>query len=165
MGIVCLGIIGGAGVFDGGGVRQEVLRIARAEVGVKERTGNNDGPRVEEYLAYTGLKKGNPYCASFVSWCFHKAGYDQPRTAWSPSMFPASRMVKEPKPADVFGVYFPEFKRIAHAGIVAEIKGDWLVGYEGNSNNDGSRNGDGVYQRLRHKRTVSRYADWIILKQ
>jgi hypothetical protein len=138
-----------------------VVSIARAEIGVKELTGKNDGKRIAEYLVYTGIKVPAPYCASYVSWCFGKAGYTQPKTAWSPSMFPASRVAKEPKPADVFGIWFSEFKRIAHVGLVAEIRGEWLVTYEGNSNNNGSRNGDGVYQRLRHKRTISKYADWI----
>jgi hypothetical protein len=144
-----------------GGERSRVLRIARAEVGVRELTGKNDGKRIAEYLAYTGIKVPAAYCASYISWCFGKAGYNKPRTPWSPAMFPACRIVKEPKPGDVLGIYFSELKRIAHVGLVAEIRGEWLVTYEGNSNNNGSRNGDGVYQRLRHKRTVNKYADWI----
>ncbi|SMC59209.1 C40 family peptidase [Pedobacter africanus] len=171
MGIVLFGAIGGLGVCGSGGVidpsevgmtsrRDKVLSIARAEVGVRE-VGNNEGKRVREYLAYTGIKVPAAWCASYISWCFGKAGYDRPRTAWSPAMFPASRIVKEPKPADVFGVWFPDLKRIAHVGLVAEVKGDWIYSLEGNSNNNGSRNGDGVYQRLHHKRTVYKYADWV----
>lgn len=144
------------------GKRNDVLCIARAEVGVKELRGNNDGNRVAEYLAYTGIKVPAPWCASYVSFVFGKAGYAQPRTAWSPAMFPASRIVKEPKPADVFGIWFPSLKRIAHVGLVEKVKDNWIYSIEGNSSPDGSREGTGVYQRLRHKRTIKVYADWII---
>lgn len=143
-----------------GGERDHLLNIARAEVGVKE-LGQNDGKRVREYLAYTGIKVPAAWCASFVSFCFYKAGYDQPRTAWSPAMFPASRIVKEPKPADVFGIWFPELKRIAHVGLVERLKGDFLQTLEGNTNVGGSREGQGVYRRLRHKRTIYSYSNWL----
>lgn len=33
------------------------------------------------------LKKGQPWCAAFVSWVFAKAGYTAPRTGWSPALF------------------------------------------------------------------------------
>ncbi|SMC66358.1 hypothetical protein SAMN04488524_1822 [Pedobacter africanus] len=172
MGIICLGIAGGFGVFDGGGVvdpsrvgmtkrRNDVLRIAQAEVGVRELTGRNDGKRIAEYLAYTGIKVPAAYCSAYVSWCFGQAGYTQPKSAWSPALFPVARIVREPKPADVFGLWFPELNRIAHVGLVVSVKGDWIYSIEGNSSPDGSRNGNGVYQRIRHKKTVSRFADWI----
>lgn len=162
MGIICLGVIGWTGVHSSSSVmgRNDVLHIARAEVGVKE-IGSNDGKRVREYLAYTGINQPAAWCAAYVSFVFHTAGYSQPRTAWSPALFPVARIVKEPKPANVFGVYFPELKRIAHVGLVEKIKDDWIYSIEGNSNNNGGRNGDGVYQRLRHKRTIYRYANWL----
>ncbi|MBB5441289.1 hypothetical protein HDC92_004996 [Pedobacter sp. AK017] len=143
------------------GKRNDVLCIARAEVGVKELRGNNDGKRVAEYLAYTGIKVPAPWCASYVSFVFGKAGYAQPRTAWSPAMFPHSRIVKEPKPADVFGIWFPELKRVAHVGLVEQVKGDWCTTLEGNTSVEGSREGQGVYRRVRHKRTIYSYANWL----
>jgi len=39
--------------------RLQLVRIGVSEIGVRESSGNNDGKRVEEYLAVTGLKKGN----------------------------------------------------------------------------------------------------------
>lgn len=44
------------------------------------RCGNNDGERVEEHLAVTGLKKGQHYCAVFVSWVYQQAGFADPRS-------------------------------------------------------------------------------------
>ncbi|WP_316813864.1 peptidoglycan-binding protein [Pedobacter heparinus] len=149
------------------------LNIARAEVGVREATGLNDGKRVEEYLAAVGLPKGHPYCAAFVSWAFKKAGYDQPRTAWSPVLFPNERVVgySSGDPSSlrfarhdgqglVFGIYFPALKRIAHCGFVSQVKGDWIGTIEANTSLPGNREGDGVYTRTRHFRTIRCYADW-----
>jgi len=98
--------------------REKIAAIARGELGVREVTGNNDGERIEEYLAITGLKKGQPWCASFVSWVFNKAGYPEPRTAWSPALFVNKVITKAIKPGNVLGIWFPDKKRIAHAGLV-----------------------------------------------
>ncbi|RYD95992.1 MAG: CHAP domain-containing protein [Sphingobacteriales bacterium] len=139
----------------------QVLKIAKSQIGIREATGNNDGRQVEAYLAYTGNKKGEPWCASFVSWVFGQAGFNQPRSAWSPALFPQLRQVKTAKPALVFGIYFPTKGRIAHVGLVEKQQGDWLYTIEGNTNLAGSREGDGVYRRLRHTKTIAAYADWL----
>jgi hypothetical protein len=44
---------------------------AKSFVGTTEKTGNNDGPVVEEILRYIGLKKGNPYCMATVVYSYH----------------------------------------------------------------------------------------------
>ncbi|MBB5440574.1 hypothetical protein HDC92_004277 [Pedobacter sp. AK017] len=95
-----------------------------------------------------------------MSWCFGKAGYVLPKTAWSPALFPASRLVTTAKPGIVYGLYFPTLKRIAHCGLVESVRNDLIYGLEGNTSLAGSREGDGVYRKVRHKRTIYRYADW-----
>ncbi len=139
----------------------QLLTIAKSQIGVREATGNNDGEAVECYLHYTGNKKGEPWCAAFISWVFGQAGYSQPRTAWSPSLFPKSRAVKTIKPATVFGIYFKDKGRIAHVGLVERQQHDWIYTIEGNTNSAGSREGDGVYRKLRHSRTIAAYANWL----
>lgn len=141
--------------------RNRLVALAMAEVGVREATGENDGKRVEEYLAVAGLKKGLPWCAAFVSWVYAKEGFKKPRTGWSPDLFPASRLARSALPGDVLGIYFQEYKRIAHVGLVEKVEGDWCFSYEGNTNNNGSRNGDGVYYRRRHVKTIYRISNWI----
>lgn len=137
-----------------------ILAIARKELGVRELTGNNDGAQVERYLAYVGLKKGAAWCAAYVSWVYGQAGYIAPRTGWSPALFPASRQVASAVPGTVFGIWFPSLKRIAHCGFIERLQGDFVQTIEGNTNLNGSREGQGVYRRLRHKRTISKYSDW-----
>ena len=141
---------------------QRLIPIAMAELWVREKTGKNDGKRVEEYLASVKLKKGDPYCAAFVSWVFQQAGYELPRTGWSPALFPAARLAKAAAPGNVFGIYFPALKRIAHCGLVVSSRSDWVNTVEGNTDASGGREGGGVYQRLRHKKSIRLYSDWRI---
>lgn len=142
-------------------INEQIVAIAQSQIGVREATGNNDGPEVEAYLTSVGLKKGEPWCAAFLSWIFKKAGYKQPRTAWSPALFPSQRLVKLPAPGVLFGIYFPSLERIAHCGLIERVNGNWLSCVEGNTNLSGSRNGDGVYRKLRHAKTIYRYSNWI----
>ncbi len=141
--------------------RERITEIARSQIGVRELTGNNDGLAVEGYLKVTNLPKGNPWCAAFVSWAFAEAGFVKPRTAWSPALFPNARSTLTPKPADVLGIYSIKLKRIAHAGLVERRQHNWIISIEGNTNANGGREGDGVYRKWRHIRTIAKFADWV----
>jgi len=124
-------------------LQAKILQIARSQLGVREATGKNDGARVEAYLSYTGNKKGEPWCASFVSWVFGKAGFTQPRTAWSPALFPRQRQILKPLPASLFGIFYPKLGRVGHCGLVEANNGNWLYTIEGNTNANGAREGMG----------------------
>lgn len=143
--------------------QQRILEIARSQLGVRETTGHNDGIAVESYLSYTGNQKGQAWCASFVSWVFGKAGYKQPRTGWSPALFPLNKRKPTAMPATVFGIYIKRLKRIAHCGFVENVSGNWIITLEGNTNAKGVREGDGVYRKIRHQKNIASYADWINL--
>ena len=173
----CLIGIGGSRLFNrsivGYGLASElrsaaaVIRAAQKEIGVKE-LGQNTGPRVDQYGAYVGIKR-LAWCAAFVSFVFREAGYPAPRTAWSPSLFPAKRQVKTPEAGAVMGLYYPSLGRIGHCGIVCAVRGDWVETVEGNTScgaclvsRDEERNGDGVWRRMRHRRTIHCYADWLV---
>jgi hypothetical protein len=160
-------------------IRNGIRKIYTAEIGVREKTGKNDGERVEEYLAVTQLGKGYAWCAAFVSWVFAEAGFSEPRTPWSPALFPKKRVIWErgknlnpntqflkpiPKPADVFGIYFANLKRIAHVGFVDEWGDKQAITVEGNTNEAGSREGDGVYRKRRPIASIYQVANWIDLE-
>ncbi|MCD0489791.1 peptidoglycan-binding protein [Pedobacter sp. MC2016-14] len=138
----------------------DIIPLATGEIGVRELTGNNDGKRVEEYLRCVGLKKGNPWCAAWISFVFMKAGYTLPRTGWSPALFRKGKLTREPKRGVVFGLYFPDKKRIAHCGILERVHGSHLYTIEGNTDASGSNEGDGVYRRLRNLKHVRHFAEW-----
>ena len=160
--------------------KQELVQsIYTAELGVRERTGNNDGAQVEDYLRYVELRKGNPWCAAFVCWVFGKAGIANPRSGWSPNLFPAKNIIWQrsqsaalrtgtaerrtcvPARGDVFGIWFPDKRRIAHVGFVDQWDDSWVVTVEGNTNEAGSREGDGVYRKRRLVRSLWQVASWI----
>jgi hypothetical protein len=158
--VICFAFISGNRVADRHLLAGDIVEIAEKEVGVQEASGRNDGPRVEEYLHSVGLHRGDPWCAAWVSWVYREAGYPGPRTGWSPDLFPSKRLVKIPEPGDVFGIYIPTQGRIAHCGIVQRVHHDLVYSVEGNTNNSGGREGDGVYRRIRPKLGIRKYANW-----
>jgi hypothetical protein len=182
--LVCFGLTGSLGLFDrhllagekwtglaGSGshltadaaaiCRQRIVQVALQEVGVREKTGENDGKRIEEYLAAVKLKRHNPYCAAFLSWVFMQEGFAKPRSGWSPDLVPLSRLTSAAMPADIAGFYFPELRRVAHVGMIEKVHHHWAVTIEANTNLTGSREGEGVYRKRRHLQTIYRLADWI----
>ncbi len=136
--------------------RSLIVVIASKELGVREVTGNNDGPRIEEYLRYTNLGPHHEWCAAFISWCYGQAGFSVPRNPWSPALLPKARQISKDqcRSADVFGIYGSAVKRINHVGLVKEKQGKYIVTIEGNSNNR-------VESRRRHLKTVYAIADWV----
>ena len=145
----------------------QVKQIYDAQIGVRE-TGNNAGSAVEQYLNYVNLKKGEPWCAAFVCWVFGQAGVANPRTGWSPALFPTNKIIwdrgketKHPNTADIFAIYFAEKGRIAHTGFVDRWNGNWLTTVEGNTNENNSRDGDGVYRKRRMVSSIYKVARYI----
>lgn len=144
--------------------------IYSTEIGVREQSNRNDGDRVEEYLAYTANRKGEPWCASFVCWALGKAGISNPRSAWSPDLLPPSRYVwknswqkskRLPQSGDVFGIWFSDKGRVAHCGFIDAWSNSYVFTVEGNTNEIGSREGDGVYRKRRLKSSLYAVADWV----
>ncbi|MNG70069.1 hypothetical protein D3C87_775250 [compost metagenome] len=136
--------------------RERIVAMAAHEIGVREATGSNDGARVEEYLAYTGLGKGHAWCAAFASWCYGQAGLSAPRNAWSPALFPIARRYtrQQIRPADLFAIYNQRLGRINHVGIVQKIEGSWLLTIEGNV-------ADRVLSKRRSRATVYTFSNWL----
>lgn len=170
--IILLGLFLAFGLTSvlGQNARDRVVEIYTAEIGVREATGNNDGVRVEEYLASVGQKKGAPWCAAFVSWVYIQSDVPAVRSAWSPAWFPKANTVyirgsnnnKTPNSGDVFGIYFQNLKRIAHVGFVHEWQsGSFAITVEGNTNKAGSREGDVVDKKRRLKSQIYKVSRWL----
>lgn len=134
---------------------QRALEVARTQLGIREATGHNDGEAVESYLRSVGLGKGYAWCQAFVYWSFNQAakalGVENPtaKTAgvldhWAKT---TGQKVSQPKPGDVFIMDFGGGK--GHTGFVKEVKGTMIITIEGNTNDANSREGDGVYERIR----------------
>lgn len=149
-----------------------IANIYTSQIGVREATGRNDGKTVETYLASVNRVKGDAWCAAFVHWTLQQAGINNiPKSGWSPAWFPADKTVYKPsagktitpQKADVFGIYFNSMKRIAHVGFIDQwIEGqNTCITVEGNTNDAGSREGDGVYKKRRLKKQIYAASRWV----
>jgi hypothetical protein len=149
--------------------RAEVAAIYKSQVGVRERTGNNDGKDVEKYLKSVGLGKGFAWCAAFVHWCLAEAGVKNSITAWSPTAHNKKNIVyfnnkfkKDPQQADVITLYYSSKGRIGHTGFFDHMQSENMTAnYEGNTNRGNSNEGDGVYLTFRPVKTLYSITSWI----
>lgn len=147
-----------------------VLQIAAAEVGVMEKPlGSNRGPRVDQYLKAVGLTPSSgsfPWCVAFTYFCFQEAaqslGIKNPhvRTAGVLAHWNAAKSVRgaerithvaatnDPslvKPGQLFVMDYGG--GAGHTGLILAVANGRLTTIEGNTNDGGSRNGIGVFQR------------------
>lgn len=149
-------------------IKPTVEQVYLSQVGVREATGKNDGKEVEKYLRAVGLGKGHAWCAAFVRWCFDQAGVQTRITAWSPSAHNGKNLVyfkgkthQEPKPGDVGCLYYPRLKRIGHTYFYHRRVNDKVYeSVEGNTNEAGSREGDGVYRKYRSFNATHSITRW-----
>lgn len=136
-------------------------------IGVREATGNNDGFHVELFLERAGLSKDShaPWCAAFVNNVFYECGIDLnlKYPAYVPSYVRSDWVIykkgsvdykRQVMETDLFTIWFASKKRPAHIGFIDEIKEDCYITVEGNTNEAGSREGDGVYRKIRLKSQV-----------
>ncbi|WP_317899427.1 CHAP domain-containing protein [Aurantibacillus circumpalustris] len=148
--------------------RQAVIDTALSQVGVREATGKNDGREVEKYLKIVGLGKGYAWCAAFVSWDYKVNRITTFKTAWAPAWFPENRILFKgtvlkinttPQPGDLGGLWIN--KRIGHVFIIYAWGDKTVKTIEGNTNEAGSREGDGVYIKRRLRKQIYTVSNWI----
>lgn len=146
--------------------RNCLVNTALAEVGVQEATGNNDGVRVEQYLATVGMPKGYAWCAAFVKFVCNLCGVETNGcNAWVPSWFNSDNVIyvrgkppsAVPGPGDVGSLYNYALQREAHMFFIVEWpeRGD-VKTVEGNTSLLGIRDGQGVRVLYRSKSSVYR---------
>ncbi len=151
----------------------KLVAIAEAELGKKETAGSNRGPDVRKYQAATTLAPGAwPYCAAFVCWCIQQWLNDPEVRAWL-ALKKSTPAAWRPKTALAFGFLkwaqarpatvevLPDDAEprcgdivvfdFSHIGIVKRNFGDKFEAVEGNTNGAGSREGDGVYLKVRSR--------------
>lgn len=146
-----------------------ITEIYTRNIGVREvPKGSNWGPSIKVYLNSVGVKAPAPYCAAFVHFCLSKAGIPNTITAWSPTAHNSKNIVyfkniwsKDPEPGDVFTLWFPKFRRIAHTGFFdSKVNNSIYKSVEANTNEAGSRDGDGVYRKYRSFKATYSITRW-----
>jgi len=149
--------------------QNQVRNTYLKELGVRE-SGFNKGDRVEEYLRAANLTAGAPWCAAFITWTFKQNNIKAVVSGYSPNWFQSNIVYKRDDNVnrnyvatvgDVFGLWFANKNRIAHVGFIDGKQGDYYITVEGNTNEAGSREGDGVYKKRRHIKTIYAISRWI----
>lgn len=144
-----------------------VLSYAAAEIGTKEKPVNKT-----KYGKWYGMD-GQPWCAMFISWCFHQAGLTKliaqsPKgfagvesfEAWARAkklVIPSNSMVKS---GDIVLFDFTKSGKAQHVGIAVgpqDSHTHLVPCIEGNTSpaaGGSQANGDGVYEKYRALSTI-----------
>ena len=128
---------------------EKVLDIARRELGTKESPANSNRTKYGKWMGMDG----QPWCMSFVQWCFHQAGVPLPlRTASCGAMMNAARKtgqwgVKDFRPGDEVIYDFPGGAATDHTGIIEQVTASGVVAIEGNTSQAGSQSNGGMVCR------------------
>lgn len=156
-------------------IRQKLIAIARAKVGTIEIPRNsNTGPSILEFQRASNLDgTGWPYCAAFVDWVILQWG-KLPEVLKALNLTPSEFERWRPKTAAAYGFHewaenkglqvFDENENpgqailhtgdivtfdFSHVGIIDTDRGNLLYTVEGNTDAAGSRDGGGVYDKIR----------------
>lgn len=147
---------------------QATLALALTQEGVKEEGKANWGPKVQEYLKAAGVTVPAAWCAAYVNWCAEQTAKRLgvksplelvPNQAYVQSYAEYGKKhgweVERSKaqPGDLILFWSTELKRYAHMGIVTgwtTVAGKRVLAtIEGNTNDEGSREGYEVAKRTR----------------
>jgi hypothetical protein len=149
-----------------------LLCLIRDDVGrvLEEPKGSNWGAAVKAILGTVGIITPAPWCAAYVCDRLKKAGIEGPMSGWSPSIAEWYRSRGRlqiggvPRPGWTFHIYFSSLHRIAHVGFVESYseRRALVTTIEANTNLDGSRDGYGVFRRVRPANGIRSYGKTII---
>lgn len=137
----------------------KALSVAITQIGESEKPlGSNWGHPVQDYLASVNINFPASWCMAFVYWCFKQASEELniinplAKTAGVLNEYNLDKLnhvTGDPQPGDIFIMDFGG--GLGHTGIVEKINDDKsLSTIEGNTNNNGSREGIAVERKLRH---------------
>lgn len=127
-----------------------------AEVGVLEEGGQNCGARINEFQAATGNGPGDSYCQSFIVWGLKKTLGHSPILAsgrcQSVREWADGKGWTTSDPAIHSEGWAVNGENHAHHTFLVTSDPDesgYFTTVEGNTNDRGDSNGDGVYDRTR----------------
>jgi hypothetical protein len=154
------------------------LATAIKQIGVREKPeGSNDGPEVSQYLASVGIRSPAPWCMSFVYWAhsttakandtvnpLYKTGgclmQWQKTKCKKVSIADAIANPELVTPGAIFIIDHGSGK--GHTGFVRKIENGIIHTVEGNTNDNGSRNGIGVFSLQRKLNKTGKIIGFIL---
>ncbi|MGW2633810.1 LysM peptidoglycan-binding domain-containing protein [Streptomyces chattanoogensis] len=136
----------------------DVIRIARGEIGYREGFSGGHWNNHQRYSpAVPGLEwsQNQAWCATFVSWCARQVGaaslFPVTASVWTAYDWFKSRGRYSAYPAIGAQVIYGRSAN-SHTGIVVAYDSTYITTVEGNTNANGSAEGDGVYLKRRRRR-------------
>lgn len=141
-------------------LKEKALEIAITQVGQEETPiGSNWGHPVIDYLASVGITFPAAWCMALLYWCFNKAAHElsvhnpMHKTGGVLDQYNHSHayviLSMDLEPGDIYIMDYGH--GLGHTGIIERMEGDIIHGVEGNTNNNGSRNGYAVERKERSK--------------
>jgi hypothetical protein len=140
-------------------MRNEIVNLLRSQVGYHEgRDPNGSWNNKQRYSEQTpGLQwsDGQPWCAVFEAWGAWREGFD---TRWPMTASCATAVAwwQQRGRFTAFpvlgGPLYMGDQGQDHTGVVFAYDADWVWSVEGNTNDNGSFQGDGVYEHKRPRR-------------
>lgn len=142
---------------------QDVLKVAADQIGYVE--GPNNWTR---FSAETngGKYQYQPWCGSYVQWCFERCRMVEPSSVWTPggaeSYYRMGRWAPRYEPAPGYVVFFDwgqsqTRSRTDHVGFVESVQNGSITCIEGNTSNADWSNGGAVMRRTRSLEFVVGY--------
>lgn len=117
---------------------------------------NNFGDAVKRYLNSVGINFAASWCMAFVYWCYRQSfdeiGMQNPLIKTGGVLRQWNEIDKKYKSQTpvVGSIFIMDYgKGLGHTGIVERIDGDTIYTIEGNTNDEGSREGYEVCKRTR----------------
>lgn len=163
---------------------ERAIHVARSQQkqGVQEfPKGSNWGPRVSLYLKVAGFVSPAPWCAAFVTWCLVEAGADIKKLPKNPastlSWWEWARW-KDYDRLELESGFGQGQNHKTQRGLLGVQNGKGFAGHiwfcmddkdphatlEGNTNKGGSREGYGVFDRLRNLASMQAYPRWAFIR-
>ena len=139
-------------------IQRAIIETARLYVGIKEQ-GHNKGKIIEEFQkAVDGRAMGEPYCLGFVQYVVNEVcrqfGLTNPlyQTEHCQTLFNGTLQNYKTTSANCGHIFIMKShnSNSGHAGFCVNAGNTYFATIEGNTNPDGSREGDGVYEKIRH---------------
>jgi hypothetical protein len=137
-------------------------------VGVTEKGGNNQNftnKELKQMLVDAGWKPGQAWCSFMVKGLLDHCDIPNDITGWSPTSYNKKDVIytggkfKQKFEDDdilVMSLSYNKFKNvksrykaIGHTGVVKTVREKNVITYEGNTGDDGGRDGDGFYKKIR----------------
>src|ERR1041385_8124114 len=136
-----------------------VLQLAGSQVGYHEghnAAGWNNAQKYSQQLPGFTWSDKQPWCATFAHWCLYQAGVEVPEGARSASCLTSVRAFRKAgrctESPVVGAVVFYGANGGEHCGIVHHWDLQHIQTFEGNTNTNGSAEGDGADMKERDRR-------------